>query len=50
MKSSLLAAALALLRGCASDENKYYDAQDEDDLLAAFTAIGTDISQLRLSQ
>jgi Flp pilus assembly protein TadG len=48
--SSDPATALALLEGCATDTTKYYDAQNETDLLNAFTAIGNDISQLRLSQ
>lgn len=39
----------ALLRNCATDAGKYFDAQNETDLLAAFTAIGNDISLLRLS-
>lgn len=39
----------ALLQNCATDTNKYFDAQNETDLLSAFTAIGNDISLLRLS-
>ncbi|MEJ0012158.1 MAG: pilus assembly protein TadG-related protein [Bauldia sp.] len=47
--SSDPATALALLEGCASDPLKYYDAQNEAALEKAFTAIGDDISLLRLS-
>jgi Flp pilus assembly protein TadG len=47
--SSDPATALALLQNCATDINKYYDAQNESALAAAFTAIGNDISLLRLS-
>lgn len=43
-------ATLQLLQDCASDRNKYFDAQNEDDLLAAFSAIGNDISLLRIAQ
>jgi Flp pilus assembly protein TadG len=39
----------ALLQNCATDTTKYFDAQNETDLLTAFTAIGDDISLLRLS-
>ncbi|HVY19926.1 MAG TPA: pilus assembly protein TadG-related protein [Bauldia sp.] len=40
----------ALLQNCATQTNMYYDAQNESDLTAAFTAIGDSISLLRLSQ
>ena len=42
--------ALALLMACASEEDMYHDAQDESALLAAFSAIGDDITLLRISQ
>jgi Flp pilus assembly protein TadG len=48
--SSDPAATLAMLQTCASDTNKYFDAQNETALVAAFSAIGEDISLLRISQ
>ena len=48
--SSDPATALALLQNCASDTSKYFDAQNETALSAAFTAIGNDITLLRISQ
>ena len=41
--------ALALLNNCASDKDKYFAPGTEAELLAAFTAIGRDISELRLA-
>jgi hypothetical protein len=38
-----------LLSGCASDPSYYYDAGNETELLAAFSAIGDSISLLRIS-
>jgi hypothetical protein len=43
-------AALTLLKNCASSTDMYYNATDESGLLAAFTAIGDSISQLRIAQ
>jgi hypothetical protein len=43
------AVALDLLNSCASDKDKYYAPGTEAELLAAFTAIGRDISELRVS-
>lgn len=43
-------AALDLLENCATATSMYFDAQDEDALEDAFSAIGDDLSQLRLSQ
>ena len=48
--SSDPATALALLQNCASDADSYFDAQNEAALTAAFTAIGDQISLLRISQ
>jgi Flp pilus assembly protein TadG len=42
--------ALALLQYCASDPDKYFNAQDSTQLLAAFTAIGDSITLLRVSK
>ena len=42
--------SLALLKNCASDVDSYFDAQNESALTAAFTAIGDQISLLRISQ
>ena len=39
-----------LMQYCASDPTKAYDAENEEELLAAFDAIGTDISKLRLEE
>jgi hypothetical protein len=44
------AGALALLNSCASDKDKYFAPGTEVELLAAFNAIGRDISELRVSQ
>jgi hypothetical protein len=44
------ASALTLLNNCASDEDKYFAPGTEAELLAAFHAIGRDISQLRISK
>ena len=41
--------ALALLDSCASDKDKYFAPGTEAELLAAFNAIGMDISELRLA-
>ena len=41
------AVALDLLNSCASDKDKYYAPGTEAELLAAFNAIGRDISELR---
>ena len=43
------AGALDLLNSCASDEDKYFAPGTEAELLAAFNAIGRDISELRLA-
>jgi Flp pilus assembly protein TadG len=43
------AGALDLLKNCASDEDKYFAPNTESELLSAFNAIGTDISQLRIA-
>ena len=43
------AGALDLLNSCATDKDKYYAPGTEAELLAAFTAIGRDISELRLA-
>ncbi len=40
----------ALLQNCATDTSKYFDAQNETDLLDAFHAIGDQITLLRISQ
>lgn len=48
--SSDPATALALLQNCASDSSKYFDAQDESALVSAFSAIGDDISLLRIAE
>ncbi len=42
--------ALALLQNCASDSSKYFDAQNESALVSAFSAIGNDISLLRIAE
>ncbi len=44
------AEALALLKACASDQDKYFEPNSEAELLAAFNAIGKDISELRISK
>jgi hypothetical protein len=44
------AGALALLNSCASDKDKYFAPGTDAELLAAFNAIGQDISELRVSQ
>ncbi|MFN4129927.1 MAG: pilus assembly protein TadG-related protein [Paracoccaceae bacterium] len=46
------AAGQTQINGCSSSpkENYYYNATDGDKLLAAFRAIATDISELRLTQ
>jgi len=43
-------AALTLLKNCATDTTMYYDAANESELLAAFTAIGDSITSLRVSK
>ena len=43
------AGALDLLNSCASDKDKYFAPGTEAELLAAFNAIGRDISELRVS-
>jgi hypothetical protein len=43
------AGALDLLNSCASDKDKYFAPGTEAELLAAFNAIGRDISELRLA-
>jgi Flp pilus assembly protein TadG len=44
------AAALDLLKKCASDKDKYFAPDSEAELLASFNAIGKDISDLRISK
>lgn len=44
------AAALDVLKKCASDKDKYFAADNEAELLASFNAIGKDISDLRISK
>jgi hypothetical protein len=41
---------LGLLSDCASDPSKAFKSDNNDALLAAFSAIGDDISLLRISQ
>ena len=43
------AGALALLNSCASDKDKYFSPGTAAELLAAFNAIGRDISELRVA-
>jgi hypothetical protein len=43
------AGALDLLNSCASDEDKYFAPGTQAELLAAFNAIGRDISELRVT-
>ena len=43
------AAALTLLSNCASDKDKYFAPDTEAKLQAAFSQIGTAISELRLA-
>jgi Flp pilus assembly protein TadG len=43
------AGALDLLNSCASDKDKYFAPGTEAELLAAFNAIGRDISELRVA-
>ena len=43
------AGALDLLNSCASDKDKYFSPGTEADLLAAFNAIGRDITELRVA-
>jgi Flp pilus assembly protein TadG len=42
--------ALDLLKGCATDEDKYFAPNTESELLSAFNAIGQDIAELRISE
>jgi Flp pilus assembly protein TadG len=44
------AGALDLLKYCATDDDKYYAPNTESELLSAFSAIGQDISELRIAQ
>jgi hypothetical protein len=44
------AGALNLLQSCASDQDKYYAPGTAGELVAAFNAIGRDISQLRIAE
>jgi Flp pilus assembly protein TadG len=44
------AGALTLLKSCASDADKYFAPGTASELLAAFNAIGRDITELRISQ
>jgi Flp pilus assembly protein TadG len=44
------AGALDLLNSCASDADKYFAPGTNSELLAAFNAIGRDITELRVSQ
>ena len=44
------AGALDLLNSCASDKDKYFAPGTEAELLAAFNAIGRDISELRVTK
>jgi hypothetical protein len=39
-----------MLEGCATEPEMAYDAANNAELLAAFTAIGEDISLLRIAQ
>src|SRR4029078_10897868 len=43
------AGALDLLNSCASDKDKYFAPGTEAELLAAFNAIGRDLSELRVA-
>jgi len=43
------AGALTLLNSCASDKDKYFAPGTDAELLAAFNAIGQDITELRVS-
>jgi hypothetical protein len=40
----------ALLQGCATDPSMYYDVQNASELTVVFNAIGSEISNLRLSK
>ena len=44
------AAALDVLKNCASDKDKYFAPDSEAELLSSFNAIGKDISELRISK
>ena len=44
------AAALDVLKKCASDKDKYFAPNSEAELLSSFNAIGKDISELRISK
>lgn len=44
------ASALDMLKTCASDKDKYFAPNTNSDLLAAFNAIGKDISYLRIAK
>lgn len=50
LPASDAAAALSVLQQCASSPDKYYAPNSDSDLLAAFSGIGQDISQLRISK
>lgn len=43
-------AAKTMLQGCATDLAHYYDASDENKLLAAFSGIAQSLSQVRLAR
>ncbi len=44
------AATQTMLRTCATDGSKYFDAADSDQLFAAFETIGDDLAAVRLSK
>jgi hypothetical protein len=44
------AQGLALLKGCATNDDHYYKAENASDLNAAFSSIGNGLGRLRLSQ
>jgi hypothetical protein len=44
------AGALTLLNSCASDQDKYFAPGTNAELLAAFNAIGQDLSELRVTK
>ena len=39
-----------MLKDCATDESYYYDAEDADDLQAAFNSIGRELSELAIAR
>ncbi len=42
--------AEAIIEQCASDENKWFDADDNDELIAVFRLIAQDIATLRIAE